>query len=143
MLPSPSYLQYPLQDNASLELLYDYDEGTPTIGTEEKKFWFSVQVNQTFLDAWTLSRDKKIDDGLSVGSSESVASSVLCKDGTYIDVLLEAQEGRGTQTEHGHFMDIVKKGKGGKHETYAGRMVPLAPPSGISLFLRFCVEASP
>jgi hypothetical protein len=58
----------------------------------------------------------------------------------YVNVFLEAQPGIGA--ESGKCRDQHDPNKIDE-DPYEGRMVPFAPPSGISLFLSDCVDASP
>ena len=58
---------------------------------------------------------------------------------TYVDVFLEAELGLRAKSEQ--YVSTAKRNAG--RTTYEGKIVPLAPLSGMSLFFRVCVAANP
>ena len=111
--PSPSCRRFPLLNQISSDLsIEQIDERT--IGAEEENLWLVIQVNYGLLDTRSLAWNEEVDD---------------C-----IDVFLEAQSWYSTKpaniTRSVCFSAVAKR------KTYDGKIVPLAPPSGISLFLR-------
>ena len=110
--------------------------GLRTIRTEEEQLRLAVEINQLLLDARRLARDEQVDDGLRRSQFRQLTTSR--KTVTYIHVLLEAQ--LGVRSEPSDKVNNRNESKGSAM-AYEGKMVPLAPPSGISLFFKDCVEA--
>ena len=59
---------------------------------------------------------------------------------TYVHVFFETQSRTSSKPEKERDRHLISNGT---VSTYEGRMVPFAPPSGMSLFFKDCVEASP
>jgi hypothetical protein len=70
-----------------------------TIRTEEQKLRLPIQVNDRLLDAWSTSRNEKVDDGLEHISS--VLPAIFLSQApfyTHIYVFLKAELGIGPKT---------------------------------------------
>lgn len=94
--------------------------GGTLIRAKEQELWLAVQVNDGLLDSGGLTRNEQVDDGIDVFFEASSWFSAEPAD-------------QGQLREDSRVVEV----------TYEGKMVPLAPPSGISLFLSDCVEAKP
>lgn len=108
-----------------------------TIGPEEQNLGLSVEVNKTLLDTGTLARDQQVDDTLSrrnasacVGVEslgEALTSTYFSKQSFGFASSLDRSVRSG--------IEVIES------NTYEGKIVPLAPPSGMSLFFSDCVDA--
>lgn len=94
--------------------------GGALVRPEEEQLGLAVQVDEALFDPGALAGNEQVDDR--------------------IDVLLKAQPRFRVEPITVVSPPLTSSKAGGTH---AGRIVPLAPPSGISLFFKLCVDASP